>query len=122
MAFKRALWHSGLTYQQTCRSCRETVTYMDNALDFRPWFPDGFVYCPKCKTPLRHNEAYAINSPQPNPYAPQNTAPAPNTDPVVQSTPPAQNSAERVLPAFCSNCGKAFLPEDKFCSNCGNKR
>ena len=88
MAFKRALWHSGLTYQQTCRTCREVVTYMDNALDFRPWFPDGFVYCPKCKTPLRHNEAYAINAPGPNPYAPNPGAtPDPGTVPTPGATP-----------------------------------
>ena len=56
MAFKRALWHSGLTYQQTCYHCRAVVRYTDYQLDFRPWYPDGFVYCPRCKGPLRHNE------------------------------------------------------------------
>ena len=48
MAFKRALWHSGLTYQQTCYHCRTLVRYTDYNLDFRPWYPDGFVYCPNC--------------------------------------------------------------------------
>lgn len=102
MAFKRALWHSGLTYQQTCRTCKTTVRYDDYKLDFRPWFPDGFVYCPKCQSPLRHNEQYAIN-PDGTPYYTQ--APAPG---------PAEGKA------FCTNCGTPYTPgEDHFCGKCG---
>jgi DNA polymerase III sliding clamp (beta) subunit (PCNA family) len=64
MGFRRAQWHSGLTYKQTCPECKTTVTYDDYKLDFRPWFADGFVYCPKCQKPLRHNESFAINNEQ----------------------------------------------------------
>ena len=90
MAFKRALWHSGLTYQQTCYHCRALVRYTDYQLDFRPWYPDGFVYCPRCKGPLRHNELYAIN-PDGSPVYEQ---------PVAQ---PAPKPAPKLSP--CPNCG-----------------
>ena len=62
MAYQRALWKSGLTYEQVCEQCHTRVRYTDDKLDFRPWFADGFVYCPKCKKPIRHNEIYAINN------------------------------------------------------------
>lgn len=94
--FKRAEWHSGLTYSQTCRQCHTVVTYTDKLLDFRPWYADGFVYCPKCNTPLRHNENYAINAPQA--YTGTSTA------------------------AFCHECGKKYQDGDKFCSECGTMR
>ena len=60
MGYRRAEWRSGLTYKQTCEDCHTNVVYQDTQLDFRPWFPDGFVYCPRCQKPLRHNEKYAI--------------------------------------------------------------
>ena len=102
MAFKRALWHSGLTYQQTCYHCRTTVVrYTDYNLDFRPWYPDGFVYCPNCRGPLRHNELYAIKEDGTPVYPP--TAAAPGA-------------------ATCPQCGKAVnLGVDRFCSGCGHK-
>ena len=103
MAFKRALWHSGLTYQQTCRTCRTAVRYTDHSLDFRPWYADGFVYCPKCQTPLRHNEAYAINE---------------DGTPYFQTAPQAAGGSV----AYCSKCGRQYTPEtDHFCPSCGNK-
>lgn len=105
--FKRAEWHSGLTYQQTCRTCGNVMTYMDNILDFRPWYPDGFVYCTKCQTPLRHNELYAIDAP---------VGPIKTPD----SNSGFENANKPVL--FCSFCGKKFNPEDKFCSGCGKQR
>ncbi len=76
---------------------------MDDKLDFRPWYADGFVYCPKCKKPLRHNESYAINA------APD----AANPQPVDIS------SGEG---AFCVQCGKQFNDGDRFCAGCGAKR
>ncbi len=97
--FKRAEWRSGLTYRQTCDQCRTVITYMDDKLDFRPWYPDGFVYCPNCQKPLRHSERYAIN------------APAPIVEGV--SSPTAM---------FCSQCGAKFNETDRFCSQCGAKR
>ncbi len=117
MAFKRALWHSGLTYQQTCYHCRTLVRYNDYSLDFRPWYPDGFVYCPKCRGPLRHNELYAINedgSPVYPQGAPAQAAPAQAAP--VQPEPAAATNGN------CPNCGKAVaLGVDHFCSGCGQK-
>ncbi len=105
MAFRRALWHSGLTYQRTCEECKTVVQYMDDKLDFRPWFADGFVYCPRCGKPLRHDEKYAINVPE-----------APQEPVVIQRGPDSEEGA------FCTQCGKAFREDDRFCSQCGNKR
>ena len=62
MAFKRALWHSGLTYKQTCPKCHTVIQYQDDKLDFRPWYADGFIYCATCRSPLRHSEAFAIDA------------------------------------------------------------
>ena len=97
MAYKRALWKSGLTYEQVCEQCHTRVRYTDDKLDYRPWFADGFVYCPNCQKPLRHNEKYAINAPG---YyrEPGETA------------------------AFCTKCGRKFNPGERFCANCGTKR
>lgn len=39
------------------------VLYQDDKLGFRPWYADGFVYCPNCNKPLRHHEEYAIDRP-----------------------------------------------------------
>ena len=97
--FKRANWHSGLTYVQTCGQCKTQVKYTDKVLDFRPWYADGFVYCPICQTPLRHNEKYAINTP-----APQNNS----------------TSTEEAL--FCSQCGRKFDGDENFCPQCGQKK
>lgn len=107
MAYQRANWHSGLTYVQTCENCQTKVTYMDDKLGFRPWFADGFVYCPTCNKPLRHREEYAIN----RPTAVDLTAPAPAAPQVPASAAP-----------FCSNCGRAFQEGENFCPQCGTKR
>ncbi len=117
MAFKRAEWHSGLTYQQTCDGCNTIVQYDDTRLDFRPWYADGFVYCPKCKKPLRHREMYAIGGQQQQPetiiLGGANPTAAPNAAPTAGAP-----SAE----GFCSKCGREFRSGDVFCSGCGQKR
>ena len=81
MGFKRAAWHSGLTYQQTCEYCKTIIQYTDYSLDFRPWYADGFVYCPRCKKPLRHNENYAIDAVPPTEPV---KLPIPNQPPVQE--------------------------------------
>ena len=106
--FKRAEWSSGLTYKQTCEQCRTEFTYKDDVLDFRPWYADGFVYCPKCRKPLRHNENYAID------------APVGSSSVRIVDSEPAGNSAG--TSAFCSQCGAKFRDSDRFCSHCGAKR
>lgn len=117
MAFKRALWHSGLTYRQTCDACGTVVQYTDHNLDFRPWFADGFVYCPKCKKPLRHGEHLAID----NDGRQQETIvldPNTRTSPSVTTESASSNSE----PAFCTQCGRALGAGDRFCAGCGQKR
>ncbi len=110
MGFKRATWHSGLTYQVTCGGCNTVMRYTDYSLDFRPWFADGFVYCPGCKRPVRHSEHYAIDADGNyiNPLPEKPAAPA---------QPAATTGA-----GYCTNCGKQFNVGDNFCSGCGVKR
>ena len=109
--FTRANWRSGLTYRQVCPLCKTVVIYMDDKLDFRPWYPDGFVYCPECTKPLRHNENYAIR--------PQRPDSDPSQD---QSRDASQAENDAVFAIFCTQCGNKFRDGDRFCSQCGNKR
>lgn len=122
MAFKRALWTSGLTYRITCPNCRTVTDYTDKQLDFRPWFPDGFIYCPRCKKPLRHNEIYAIDRGGEPVY--DNLAEA------RQSIKDGYYSAIGVDPqaaapsgrGFCTECGREYVRgRDRFCSGCGKR-
>ena len=125
MGYQRATWHSGLTYSQVCENCNTQVTYMDDKLDFRPWYPDGFVYCPTCKTPLRHNETYAINRPQ-EPKVVDMTAsaaaPTPTPAPAAAPTPAPAAAPTGVADKFCTKCGRPFNADENFCPACGNKR
>ena len=101
MAFKRALWHSGLTYQQKCYHCQTLIRYTDYNLDFRPWYADGFVYCPRCNAPVRHNEYFAINEDgSPYYYPPQPTNPQqPTPDQTYQQQPmPDQTYQQQPMP------------------------
>ncbi len=115
--FKRAEWKSGLTYRQTCKECKNVVTYTDDILDFRPWYPDGFVYCPRCNTPLRHRENFAIDAPTVNEPIAATAAPVAAAPVTVE---PATESAD--LPVFCAQCGNKFRETDRFCPKCGAKR
>ena len=117
--FKRANWHSGLTYRQQCDQCKTGVQYTDYNLDYRPWYPDGFVYCPKCKTPLRHNENYAIN----NGSAPQvviHPQEVDNTPAKTDAPTNVQDTSTRA--SFCVGCGYKFTSDENFCPHCGKKR
>ena len=98
MAFKRALWHSGLTYKLTCNKCQTVIQYTDDKLDFRPWYADGFVYCPKCRTPLRHNESFAID--ENGNYI--NTAPAaaPAATAMIMITPSTIDKMRPMIPVI----------------------
>ncbi len=52
LGYRRADWKSVLIYRQTCEQCKVVVAYKDTNLGYRPWFADGFVYCPVCKNLL----------------------------------------------------------------------
>ncbi len=144
MAFKRALWSSGYTYQVVCPACGMAFSYNDRQLDFRPWYPNGYIYCPRCRKPFRHSEIYAVHPDGTRVYntvaeAEQainngyynmlgvNQPPAQAYQPPVQ---PAQPSYQQPVPpvqmqqgeSFCSKCGRAYRAGvDHFCSGCGNK-
>jgi len=115
--FTRANWHSGLTYRQTCPGCKTVVVYMDDKLDFRPWFPDGFVYCPTCMKPLRHSENHAINN---NTQGSTGCTSGENTTHTAAESDTDTSSYNIAI--FCSQCGNKFRENDKFCSQCGHKR
>lgn len=134
MAFQRALWHSGLTYKQTCPKCHTVIQYTDEQLDFRPWYADGFVYCATCRSPLRHNEAYAVDengnylrTTSPGnvaapaaPAAPVAAVPVAAAAPATSASPEAPAAAGAV--AYCKNCGRQYIVGDaNFCNGCGNK-
>lgn len=128
MAFKRALWSSGYEYRATCPYCRTKFSYRDNQLDFRPWYPNGFVYCPKCRKPFRHNEIYAVDADGNPVYKTQGDAKAAINVGYYGATgmtpEQAQNYAQRAPDpnvVYCSKCGKAASKGDAFCSGCGNK-
>lgn len=113
MGYKRAQWRSGLTYHQICPNCKNEMFYTDDRLGFRAWFPDGFVYCERCRKPLRHSEQYAVGAPAPQ-QLPQQTD-------VVMPQPSEPISAGQTPGVrFCSNCGQQCRTQDRFCSSCGN--
>lgn len=103
MAYQRAQWKSGLTYQQVCETCKKTVRYTDASLDFRPWYPDGYVDCPVCKSHLRHNEKYAVDAPE-------------------RQVPVSAATTSDLTEKFCTHCGAPFEEDHRFCSMCGTKR
>lgn len=124
MGYKRAEWHSGLTYQQTCENCKTVLQYTDYSLDFRPWYADGYVDCPKCKNHLRHDEKYALGNPELQPQVvetPVQEQPAYAVEREEQ-VPAATPEVPAGLPAFCTSCGNKFGPNDRFCAQCGAKR
>ena len=129
MAFKRALWSSGYTYQMRCPYCGTTFTYNDRQLDYRAWFPNGFVYCMTCRKPLRHNEYYAINPDGTRVYRSPAEAEQATRMGYYQATgmaAPPQQSQQYAAPqsgtAFCRQCGRPYNPgTDHFCAGCGNK-
>ena len=110
MGYQRAKWHSGLTYQQICETCKKTVTYTDHKLDYRPWYADGYVDCPTCGTHLRHNEKYAVSN-----------ADKPKEEP-SEETVGDTAEGEAFSSVFCHNCGNQFGEGHRFCFRCGAKR
>jgi len=39
----------------TCPTCATKFDYQKSDLGFRAWYPNGYVACPDCKNPIRHN-------------------------------------------------------------------
>ena len=38
-----------------CPTCATKFDYQKSDLGYRAWFPNGYVVCPICKKPIRHN-------------------------------------------------------------------
>ena len=133
--YKRQLWTSGYAYRVRCPYCGTVTEYRDNQLGYRSWYPNGFIYCSRCRKPIRHSEFFAV-FPDGTPvyktvaeaeaaitagyYAamgmPQNNVAAP-----VQPAPaPAAAPGEGF--AFCTKCGTRYEKgKAAFCASCGNK-
>jgi hypothetical protein len=47
-------------FRVCCEYCRCEFEYHLSNLGYRAWYPSGFVYCPKCKRPLRHRLEYEV--------------------------------------------------------------
>lgn len=60
------------TFHYRCEYCYFEFDYHSYDLGHRAWYPHGFVYCPRCKKPLRHRlENEVITNPtyaQPGAY------------------------------------------------------
>lgn len=129
--YKRQLWTSGYTYRQRCPYCGTFVEYVDRQLGYRSWYPNGFVYCPRCRKPLRHNEIFAVKPDGTAVYSSQVEADmavregyyrAIGVPPQATGTVPTAAPAQGAPVAYCTKCGRAYTPgSDHFCSGCGNK-
>ncbi|MBP3415497.1 MAG: zinc-ribbon domain-containing protein [Clostridia bacterium] len=49
------------TFRVVCEYCLCQFEYHLNNLGYRAWYPHGFVYCPRCRKPLRHRNEYRIS-------------------------------------------------------------
>ena len=43
-----------------CEYCYYEFDYHTYDLGHRAWYPHGFVYCPRCRRPLRHKLEYEV--------------------------------------------------------------
>lgn len=74
------------TFHCRCEYCCYEFDYHTYDLGHRSWYPYGFVYCPRCQKPLRHNIEYEVSTGSP---VEQNCA---ASDPAAPQ-PPAATSA-----------------------------
>ena len=122
MAFKRALWSSGYTYQISCPYCGTSFQYTDRQLDFRPWYPNGFIYCQRCRKPLRHHEIHAIHPDGTPVYSSIAEAEQAVYAGFAGTQPYAQPAQPQASASYCTKCGRPYnAGTDHFCSGCGNK-
>ena len=124
MAFKRALWTSGYTYLATCSNCGTQIQSTDRDLDYRAWYPNGFVYCPRCRTPVRHDEFFAVNPDGTNVYATHADANRAVEEGYLRAigAQPQQIQPIATNRMFCTSCGRPYVKgKDAFCSGCGKK-
>ena len=75
------------TFHCRCEYCYFEFDYHTYDLGHRAWYPHGFIYCPRCKKPIRHRLEYEViqnpgyaqtyQQPAPAPVAAAPVAPAP---------------------------------------------
>ena len=58
--YKRQMWTSGYEYRTRCPQCGTFMSYTDRQLGYRSWYPNGFIYCSRCRKPIRHSEFFAV--------------------------------------------------------------
>ena len=138
--YKRQLWTSGYAYRVRCPYCGTVTEYRDNQLGYRSWYPNGFIYCSRCRKPLRHNEVFAVKPDGTAVYATQVEAdlalqngylnavgtPAPSAAPGVEppkavTVEPAPAPAVEPAPAPAAEPAPAPAEGVAFCTKCGRK-
>ncbi|MCR4775849.1 MAG: zinc ribbon domain-containing protein [Saccharofermentans sp.] len=73
-----------------CEYCYFEFDYHTYDLGHRAWYPHGFIYCPRCKKPIRHRLEYeVIQNPVYAQMYNQTAAPAPAPAPVAAPVAPA---------------------------------
>ncbi|MBQ6475286.1 MAG: hypothetical protein IJJ34_03670 [Clostridia bacterium] len=122
MSYKRAMWTSGYTYIATCSYCGSRVRYTDRDLGYRAWYPNGFVYCPRCKKPIRHNEFFALNPDGSRVYATQEQADRAVNEGYLKAAGFDRQIQPAEGTAYCTNCGRPYIRgTSSYCSGCGKK-
>ncbi len=137
MSYKRQLWSSGFDYVIRCPYCGLTLKYRDRDLGYRAWFPNGFVYCPQCRKPLRHSEIYAVRPDGSPVYRTKEEAELAILNgyrravgmPLLDSLPvqagaaaPAAAAPAGIGVMYCPDCGRQYRKgADHFCAGCGRK-
>ena len=49
-------------FEVKCEYCGCRFSYTTKDLGYRLWYPHGFIYCPDCKKPIRHELEYLVKS------------------------------------------------------------
>lgn len=125
--YKRQLWSSGYEYHIRCPYCSTLSKYTDDQLEYRSWYPNGFVYCPKCRKPLQHNEIYAVNSDGTPVYFSQEEANNALRNGYLKVTGANIEANEKTEngtadQGYCPDCGRTYIKgKDRFCPGCGKK-
>jgi len=71
------------TFHCRCEYCYYEFDYHTYDLGHRAWYPHGFVYCPRCNRPIRHQLEFEVLNGTYVPVAPAPAAPA--ASPVAQA-------------------------------------
>lgn len=89
------------TFHCRCEYCYFEFDYHTYDLGHRAWYPHGFIYCPRCKKPIRHRLEYEVikNPVYAQQYQQPVAAPAPVAPAPVAAAPVAPAPAPAPAPA-----------------------